>query len=797
MSFVASIQADINNFTSNLDKAQARMDAFSQDIGSKVAKVGQTFQAIGGAISIGVTAPLTALGVAAYNMAADFEDALGAVDQIFKDASGATKDWANSLPTYFGIAKKEALEYSNMMGSMLVNIGGLTEKEASKQSAMLIELAGDLTAMYGGTTQDAVRALTGALKGNNTMLDNYGMAANDALVKAKALSLGLVEQGKEMSLSAKQAATLALIYEQSGSAQGQAAREAEGASGSMRALRTEITNLTTEIGNNLLPIITPIVTRLKEMVAGFREMSPETQRMIVMIGGAVAALGPFMVALGGILKLVPLVGAAFSVMTGPIGIAVAAIGAAAYVIIKNWDSVKEYFSNGAGAKLWNSISNGAKALWGALKSIFNSIQQFITNVWDKIGADVTASVKAAWDIVVDVVSFAINLVSNVLNVFTAFIKGDFNAIVSSIGTLFSDTFYGALNIVNDVFKKMGTSVASWLKLIGADGLGKATQDFVNSIGRFETATDKANTKQEAFNKSNVAYAEIARQATFDLDAFNKSNAEYAALQDTSNEATKSIIPTTEAAKKATKDYRSELDNLLASWGIYEAQSKVLSASFKEIDTNAKLAGASVAEFQTIASKQWVDKAILELDRLKDSYKSISLTGDSLPGLSTGFNIPVSLTVDEKKSTKSISNLGAKSKKALAKVNADIQQVLQSGLSNGIADMASAIGTTLIEGGGFIDAVGKSLLSSLGSVLTSLGKMAIEAGLGILAVQESLKTLNPYVALAAGAALVAIGSMFSAGAKNLGGSMGKASGAVIMLQESHQPTILFRAERKWQ
>lgn len=370
MSFVASIQADINNFTSNLDKAQARMDAFSQDIGSKVAKVGQTFQAIGGAISIGVTAPLTALGVAAYNMAADFEDALGAVDQIFKDASGATKDWANSLPTYFGIAKKEALEYSNMMGSMLVNIGGLTEKEASKQSAMLIELAGDLTAMYGGTTQDAVRALTGALKGNNTMLDNYGMAANDALVKAKALSLGLVEQGKEMSLSAKQAATLALIYEQSGSAQGQAAREAEGASGSMRALRTEITNLTTEIGNNLLPIITPIVTRLKEMVAGFREMSPETQRMIVMIGGAVAALGPFMVALGGILKLVPLVGAAFSVMTGPIGIAVAAIGAAAYVIIKNWDSVKEYFSNGAGAKLWNSISNGAKALWGGIEIYF-------------------------------------------------------------------------------------------------------------------------------------------------------------------------------------------------------------------------------------------------------------------------------------------------------------------------------------------------------------------------------------------------------------------------------------------
>ena len=42
--------------------------------------------------------------------------------------------------------------------------------------------------MYGGTfTADAVRALTGALKGNNTMLDNYGMAVNDAMIKTKAL----------------------------------------------------------------------------------------------------------------------------------------------------------------------------------------------------------------------------------------------------------------------------------------------------------------------------------------------------------------------------------------------------------------------------------------------------------------------------------------------------------------------------------------------------------------------------------------------------------------------------------
>ena len=83
------------------------------------------------------------------------------------------------------------------------------------------------------------------------MLDNYGMAVNEALIKQKALELGLMDTSGEMTLQAKQGATLALIWEQTGAAQGQAAREADGASGAMRALKTEIINLTTELGDVL------------------------------------------------------------------------------------------------------------------------------------------------------------------------------------------------------------------------------------------------------------------------------------------------------------------------------------------------------------------------------------------------------------------------------------------------------------------------------------------------------------------------------------------------------------------
>lgn len=146
-------------------------------VSSKLNSVGDKLQSVGKELITKVTLPIAGVGIASFKMAADMEDALGATDQIYKGSSDAVKKWASDLESYYGIAGSEALEYANMMGTMLVNIGGLTEEEASKQAQTLIELAGDLTAMYGGTTQDAVRALTGALKGNNTIKRNLMSAA--------------------------------------------------------------------------------------------------------------------------------------------------------------------------------------------------------------------------------------------------------------------------------------------------------------------------------------------------------------------------------------------------------------------------------------------------------------------------------------------------------------------------------------------------------------------------------------------------------------------------------------------
>jgi len=396
---MTNTEAELKKTTAELEKQSNRWHQLAQsceaasgklkDVGGKLSDIGQN-------MSLKVTAPIAAAGAASFKFAADLQDAFGATEQVYKSAADAVKNWADSLPNYYGIAEGEALEYANMMGSLLQNIGGLTEEQAAKQAQTLIELAGDLTAMYGGSVQDAVRALTGALKGNNSMLDNYGMAVNEAIIKTKAMEMGLVAEGKELDLASKQAATLALIMEQTADAQGQAAREAEGASGSMRSLSKDLKDLATSFGEILLPVITPFIAKLNELLKQFKELSPETQKTIIAIAAVAAAIGPLLTVIGKVITvfgtvmslvsklsaLLPVLGGAFTVLTGPIGLVIAALGvlvAAGVAVYKNWDIVKYY-----GLQAWGNLKIGVLKAIDAIAAAYEKLLGWIPSLGSEI-----------------------------------------------------------------------------------------------------------------------------------------------------------------------------------------------------------------------------------------------------------------------------------------------------------------------------------------------------------------------------------------------------------------------------
>jgi len=108
---------------------------------------------------------------------------------------------------------------------------------------------------------------------------------------------------------------------------------------------------------------------------------------------------------------------------------------------------------------------------------------------------------------------------------------------------------------------------------------------------------------------------------------------------------------------------------------------------------------------------------------------------------------------------------------LMKLNENLSNIVNQGISQTLSGIGNAIGTALSSGANIADAIGNVLLGSLGGILTQVGQMAIAIGIGLEAIQIALKSLNPFVAIAAGIALVALGSYFSSQSQAIGNSMG--------------------------
>ncbi|MRI80705.1 phage tail tape measure protein [Aerococcaceae bacterium DSM 109653] len=467
---MAVIKANVSNFKSGLKEAEGSLTSFKQLAGSTFENIGGALSGFGTALTVGVTTPLVAAGTQAFMFAADMEDAMGATDQIFGDSAKKMKSWANDLESYYGIAESEALEYGNMMGTMLKNIGGMSDKEAASTAGELIELAGDLSAMFGGKSESAVQALTGALKGNTSMLDNYGIAANEALVKTKALEMGLSDGTGELTLQAKQAATLALIMEQTADAQGQAAREAEGASGSMKALVTELKNLSTELGLQELPIITPFIQKMRDLVATFREMTPEQQANVVKWGMIAAAIGPVLIVVGKIIAFLPsliagfkALGAVFAFITSPIGLVVAAIAAVVGVILYLWKT-NEGFRN-AVISAWEAVKEMGSNLRDSIVETFHNIVNSVKTAGDNI----VTNVKSAWDNVVTSITNAIgkaktaagNVMQGIVDTITGWFSNFMSAGANIVGMI-ADGIKGAVGKVTGAISSVVSKIREYL-----------------------------------------------------------------------------------------------------------------------------------------------------------------------------------------------------------------------------------------------------------------------------------------------------------------------------------------------
>ncbi|WP_067201122.1 phage tail protein [Microbacterium sp. XT11] len=233
----------------------------------------------------------------AIAQAGALEQSVGAINTVFKGSASQMHAWAQNAAVSTGLARNEYNELAVLIGSQLKN-AGMAMDELGPKTNELITLGADMASMFGGTSREAVEALSSALKGERDPIERYGVSLTQAAIDAKAAELGFEKVGGTLSQQANAAATLALIMEQTADAHGNFAREATTYEGVMSRLKASWQNVSTTIGQAFLPFATAAGSILLSMMPtvqgladNFAVFGARMQTAFQEAGGGLAGVG--------------------------------------------------------------------------------------------------------------------------------------------------------------------------------------------------------------------------------------------------------------------------------------------------------------------------------------------------------------------------------------------------------------------------------------------------------------------------------------------------------------------------
>lgn len=425
----------------------------SESTAQKLQNAGDKIKTVGTGLTAGITAPLALAGKSMIEAASDFDENLNKVNVAFGNSSEAVTAWAENATEQFGLSKNQALEATSLFGDMGTAMG-LTQSDAADMSTSLAGLAGDLASFKNIDIEQAMTALSGVFTGETESLKELGIVMTETNLEEFAAKTGKVYS--EMGQAEKVQLRYNYVMEMTKNAQGDYARTADGTANSLRTFQGSVDNLSSALGQNLLPIITPIINKMTEMVNKFAEMSPNTQKFILVIAGIAAAIGPVLIVIGQLVstvgKISPLLSKAggtvsgfskiLGVLTGPVGLVVAAITALvavfAYLFTTN-ESFRE------------SIMSTVKTLGEAFKPVLDALLPVLINLAATIGETLGKVLQTLAPVLAQIIELA-------------------GALLAKLGEFIAWALENILPVLQPIIEFMGENVLNVISFI-SQGIG--------------------------------------------------------------------------------------------------------------------------------------------------------------------------------------------------------------------------------------------------------------------------------------------------------------------------------------
>lgn len=419
----AGLTATINGFGGTFDQASQYADVFANACNNSALDI----DSLSGAMS--VAAPVFSAAGYAVNDAALY---MGVMANAGIDANTA----ANALKT--GMARlvepsKQGAEWMDRLGISMTNADGTMKSSVQVQK--------ELHDAFAGLSESEQIAAASAIFGKNQM-SNWLALIGASPDEVSELSAALEEEGTTASM---------------------AEAMMSGFGGSMEKLKSSLDVASTSLGEALAPAITKVAEGIQKAVDWFNNLSPAGQRVVAIAALIVAAIGPILMIGGMLVTAVGALGAAFTVILGPIALVVAAL---AGVI-----AVGVFLHNH-----WNEMAAKAKVLWADIKMaistaitaaktvVFNIVRSIYQHVVGTFGL-VRATVSTVWNGIKTAISTAITAakttVSNIINNIKTSVSNVFNSIKSTATTVWN----GIKNAIIKPIEAAKTKVKSILDKI--------------------------------------------------------------------------------------------------------------------------------------------------------------------------------------------------------------------------------------------------------------------------------------------------------------------------------------------
>ena len=297
----------------------------SKSVGSSFSNIDKTLKNastkavdFGKSMTLGVTAPILALGGYAVKLASDMEETLNKVDVSFGKSSDEVKKWAETSINSMGLAQETALNSAALFGDMATGMG-IGRERASEMSTELVQLSADMASFKNVSQSVTETALKSVFTGETESLKNLGIVMTQSNLERFALSQGIQKNIKDMSDEEKIALRLNFVMEATKNSHGDFARTLGGTANQTRVFSENMKELGRLFGEVIMPVFNNLITTVNKMLVNWQSMSEGTKKLIIGLAGVLAAIGPLSLAVGYLTKgylLLKKAGMAYTVVSG-------------------------------------------------------------------------------------------------------------------------------------------------------------------------------------------------------------------------------------------------------------------------------------------------------------------------------------------------------------------------------------------------------------------------------------------------------------------------------------------------